>query len=207
CLEFAEKQIRVVTSDGHRLSVCSLDAPCDLADMRIIVPRKGIIELLRLLGDEGTVQVSVSNTYIQVSGEEFIFTSKLIDGRYPDYTKVFSKGPTSQVMVDRDLFRQSLVRVAILSNEKSHGVKFLLRPGVMSIHATNIEHEQAQDEIEVGYEGPELEIGFNVTYFLDAINVLPTGPISITFADSNSSAVIESPSNHRNLYIVMPMRL
>jgi DNA polymerase-3 subunit beta len=207
--EVTHNQLRVVATDGHRLALC--DGACDVAldDTKItaILPRKGIIELSRLLADD-EAKVSIGSNHIRVTGADYCFTSKLVDGAYPDYDRVVPKGGDKFVVGDREHLKQAFSRTAILSNEKYRGVRIELVDGAMHLVANNPEQEEAQEEVSVGYSGETIEIGFNVSYLLDVLNVLKSTEIRFTLADSNSSALVEDASGKsKALYVVMPMRL
>ena len=206
--EVTHNQLRVVATDGHRLALC--DGHCEVAvDDKIsaILPRKGIIELSRLLADD-EARVSIGSNHIRVTGADYCFTSKLVDGSYPDYDRVVPKGGDKLVVGDREQLKQAFGRTAILSNEKYRGVTIQLVNGAMHLAANNPEQEEAQEEVSVAYEGDSLEIGFNVSYLLDVLNVLKSKEIRFTLADSNSSALVEDASGaSKATYVVMPMRL
>ena len=206
--EVTHNQLRVVATDGHRLALC--DGACEVAvDDKIsaILPRKGIIELSRLLADD-EARVSIGSNHIRVTGADYCFTSKLVDGSYPDYDRVVPKGGDKLVVGDREQLKQAFGRTAILSNEKYRGVTIQLVNGAMHLAANNPEQEEAQEEVSVAYSGDSLEIGFNVSYLLDVLNVLKSKEIRFTLADSNSSALVEDASGaSKATYVVMPMRL
>lgn len=206
--EVTHNQLRVVATDGHRLALC--DGFCEVAlDTKIsaILPRKGIMELSRLLADDD-VRVSIGSNHIRVTGADYCFTSKLVDGSYPDYDRVVPKGGDKLVVGDREQLKQAFGRTAILSNEKYRGVRIELINGAMHLVANNPEQEEAQEEVSVAYSGDALEIGFNVSYLLDVLNVLKSKEIRFTLADSNSSALVEDASGEsKATYVVMPMRL
>ena len=174
--------------------------------MTAILPRKGIMELSRLLGDE-EVQLSMGANHIRITGTDYCFTSKLVDGAYPDYDRVLPKGGDKQVVGDRAELKQAFGRTAILSNEKYRGVRILLSNGAIKMVANNPEQEEAEEEVTVNYAGDDLEIGFNVSYLLDVLNVLKGSEIRFTLSDSNSSALVEDAANGSAVYVVMPMRL
>lgn len=206
--EVTANQLRAVATDGHRLALC--DGTCEVAvegKISAILPRKGIVELSRLLDDD-SVQVSMGSNHIRITGANYCFTSKLVDGAYPDYDRVVPKGGDKTVTGDREQLKQAFGRTAILSNEKYRGVRIQLQDGAMHMVANNPEQEEAQEEVAVSYAGDSLEIGFNVGYLLDVLNVLKTKNIRFILSDSNSSALIEEESDSSGaLYVVMPMRL
>ena len=208
-LEMGGNQLRSVATDGHRLAVC--DAELDIAGadgQQVIVPRKGIQELNRLLEDsDAPVTVQVGSNHIRVQLDQLRFTSKLIDGRFPDYERVLPKDSDKEILADREIFRQALVRTSILSNEKYRGIRLQLDAGRLRVQAHNPEQEEAEEEIEVEYDGPELEIGFNVNYLLDALNALSSSQARLSLRDANSSCLIQEPDASKCRYVIMPMRL
>ena len=209
-LEVNEGMIRTVATDGHRLAMNAVAAPIvNNTFVRVIIPRKGVLELVRLLeNDESQVSASVSDNHLRVDGPNFTFTSKLIDGRFPDYEKVLPKGGDKEIVVERDVLKEALSRAAILSNEKFRGVRIQLRPGLMRAIANNSEHEEAEEELNIDYQGEDLDICFNVIYLIDVLNTVQPGKVRLTFRDSNSGMLLEEhDSDGNSLFVVMPMRL
>ncbi|MGH8279429.1 MAG: DNA polymerase III subunit beta [Gammaproteobacteria bacterium] len=209
-IETSEGRLRVVATDGHRLALCDLEAafPADTSKQQMILPRKGVLELQRLLGDkEENVKVLIGSNHFRVELPGARFTSKLIDGRFPEYERVLPKGGDKVLIAETRSLRESLSRAAILSNEKYRGVRLQLDKNRLKVLAHNPEQEEAEDEVEVEYVGEALEIGFNVTYLLDALNAIIDQKVSVGFTDSNSSCLISSPSDSSCRYVVMPMRL
>ncbi|MDG0971230.1 MAG: DNA polymerase III subunit beta [Porticoccaceae bacterium] len=205
--ELSTNKLRVVATDGHRMALC--DGVCEVEvgeTLTAILPRKGIMELSRLLG-EGDVQVSMGSNHIRITGPDYCFTSKLVDGAYPDYDRVLPKGGDKLVTGDCAELKQAFSRTAILSNEKYRGVRILLSDGAIKMVANNPEQEEAEEEVTVNYVGDDLEIGFNVSYLLDVLNVLKGKDIRFTLSDSNSSALVEDDGDGSAVYVVMPMRL
>ena len=207
-LETDGKELRAVATDGHRLAIAEtpLTAPAKAAG-QVIVPRKGILELQRLLGAEGEVQLSISSNHVRATVGDVHFTSKLIDGKFPEYGRVIPAKPTKIVTGTRDSLRQALQRTAILSNEKYRGVRLNVSAGLLAVQAHNPEQEEAEDSVEVSYQGDEVEIGFNVTYLLDAISAVDGENVEIGLTDANSSCLIRAPGGTAARYVVMPMRL
>lgn len=208
-LELDKKSIRSVATDGHRLAMCELEALTGVNEsQQVIVPRKGVQELLRLLeSDEGDVEIQLGSNHIRISTLEIRFTSKLIDGRFPDYKRVMPKGGDKHIHADRGHLRQALARTSILSNEKYRGIRLSLEENILRIQAHNPEQEEAEEELEIEYQGESLEIGFNVTYLLDALGALPGDDVRILLSDANSSCLIEDGATGHCKYVVMPMRL
>lgn len=207
--EISAGQLRVVGTDGHRMAVADIDIEAKTdAPRQVIVPRKGVHEILRLLDDaEGAIEIGVSQNHIQLRSNRFVFTSKLIDGKYPDYAKVIPASQSKTIKVNRETIREALSRTAILSNEKYRGVRLILGNKTLRISAHNPEQEEAQEEITADYSGEVLEIGFNVGYMIEAISALEGEQIAIGMTDANNSCTIGSPSSKSPLYVIMPMRL
>ena len=208
-LEVSRNTLRAVSTDGHRLALCSMTAPIEQDDRhQVIVPRKGILELARLLTDpEGMVSIVLGQHHIRATTGEFTFTSKLVDGKFPDYERVLPKGGDKVVVGDRQALREAFSRTAILSNEKYRGIRLQLAAGQLKIQANNPEQEEAEEEISVDYDGSSLEIGFNVSYLLDVLGVMTTEQVRLILSDSNSSALLQEAGNDDSSYVVMPMRL
>jgi DNA polymerase III subunit beta len=207
-LETEGKALRAVATDGHRLALC--ETPLQAAaktSQQVIVPRKGVLELQRILGADGELELAIGTNHVRVQIGDIRFTSKLIDGRFPEYGRVVPSAPTKIVQADRDSLRQSLQRTAILSNEKYRGIRLTLHSDLLTVQAHNPEQEEAEDQLEVGYKGEDLEIGFNVNYLLDALAALDTDKVEIGLNDANTSCLIRAPGSTDTKYVVMPMRL
>lgn len=206
--ETHEKQLRTVSTDGHRLATCSRDVlPETQPDHQVILPRKGVLELARLLDSENLVKIQIGQNNLRAQAEGFIFTSKLVDGRFPDYRRVFPRQSDKILVATREVLKQAFSRAAILSNEKFRGVRLHLKTNLLHITATNPEQEEAEELVDVSYEGPELEVGFNVSYVLDVLNALKCEQVKWSLTDANSSALLEDFDNADAQYVVMPMRL
>ena len=206
-LETQESTLRAVATDGHRLALCEMTLGAPAKAGQVIVPRKAILELQRILGSEGEIELAIGTNHIRAQIGDIRFTSKLIDGRFPEYGRVIPNQPPRVALADRDLLRQALQRTAILSNEKYRGIRVGVKPGLLALQAHNPEHEEAEDQLEVEYEGEELEIGFNVNYLLDALGAIETDRVELGFTDANSSCLIRAPGSAEARYVVMPMRL
>ena len=207
--ELNDTQLRVVATDGHRLALCTLPEKLDTAgETQVILPRKGVLELARLLLDEDAeVAVVIGSNHIRATTNDFTFTSKLVDGKFPDYQRVLPRAADKIVIGSRIELRQAFTRTAILSNEKYRGVRLKLTDNSLDIVANNPEQEEAEEAVPVKYEGDSLEIGFNVSYLLDVLGVLSGEEIKLSLADPNSSALLEESEEGDSLYVVMPMRL
>ena len=207
-LETDGKSLRAVATDGHRLALCEMELTGKAkTNHQVIVPRKGVLELQRILGTEGTIELAVGTNHIRCQIGEIRFTSKLIDGRFPEYGRVIPASPPRTVEADRETLRQALQRTAILSNEKYRGIRLTARPDLLMLQAHNPEQEEAEDQVEVSYKGEEVEIGFNVNYLLDALGAIEGDKVEIGLTDSNSSCLIHGPGATHTRYVVMPMRL
>lgn len=207
--EVTAGQLRLVATDGHRLAMCTLKGDIQTGDgTQVILPRKGVIELARLLMNENDdVEVVIGSNHIRATTKEFTFTSKLVDGKFPEYERVLPRSSTKLVFGLREELRQAFSRAAILSNEKYRGVRLLLSDGNLEIVANNPEQEEAEETVAVDYQGEELEIGFNVSYLLDVLAVLTGEKVKLSMSDANSSALLEESEDGDSLYVVMPMRL
>ena len=207
-LETADGTLRAVATDGHRLALAEIpmEASAERAG-QVIVPRKGVLELLRLVEGDGDVEISLGSNHIRVEADDIRFTSKLIDGRFPDYDKVVPNDPGNVVLADRASLRAGLQRAAILSNEKYRGVRLTLEENRVTMQANNPEQEEAEEELEVSYSGDSMEIGFNVNYLLDALSAVDSDEVELGVSDPNSSCLIKTPGQRDNRFVVMPMRL
>lgn len=209
--EVTEGRLRVVATDGHRLALCDATVAQDANEkQQVIVPRKGVQELSRLLSEEDDeVTLTLGSNHLRVTVGNVTFTSKLIDGRFPDYERVLPKGGDRTLVSGREELRSSLQRAAILCNEKFRGVRLHVAGDVLRILATNPDQEEAEEELQVEYNGKDLEIGFNVGYMLDVLNALQGAYSRIILGDSNSSALMRDNDDEQAdaLYVVMPMRL
>ncbi len=174
----------------------------------VIVPRKGVMELVRLLdGGDSLLQLQIGSNNIRAHVGDFIFTSKLVDGRFPDYRRVLPKNPDKTLEAGCDLLKQAFARAAILSNEKFRGVRLYVSQNQLKITANNPEQEEAEEILDVSYDGAEMEIGFNVSYVLDVLNALKCEDVRLLLTDSVSSVQIEDGASQAAAYVVMPMRL
>jgi len=202
------KHLRAVATDGHRLALCQVKlGGKKMPEQQVIVPRKGVLELQRLMSGEGDVDLQLGSNHIRIELEGIRFTSKLIDGRFPEYERVIPQDTSNQLSADRDLLKGALQRTAILSNEKYRGIRLIIRDSGVVLQAHNPEQEEAEEELEVAYKGDDIEIGFNVNYLLDALGAIESGDVTLSVVDSNSSCLLREPGNDDCKYVVMPMRL
>jgi DNA polymerase III subunit beta len=207
-LETEGKTLRAVATDGHRLALSEAEMETKAkANQQVILPRKGVIELQRILGGDGNVDLAIGSSHVRAQIGDIRFTSKLIDGRFPEYGRVIPAAPSKLVEADREGLRQALQRTAILSNEKYRGVRINLKSDLVTIQAHNPEQEEAEDQVEVTYTGDEVEIGFNVTYLLDALAAVDSEKVILGLTDGNSSCLVRATGTASSKYVVMPMRL
>jgi DNA polymerase-3 subunit beta len=207
-MELTSSKIKLVATDGHRLALSEFETETGADEKQIIVPRKAVLELSRLLdGSDNPANCSMSQNHLRVETGTLVFTTKLIDGKFPDYQRVIPVDGNKTMEVSRETLKQSMSRIAILSNEKYRGIRLTLTSGNLSIQANNPDQEEAEEELQVNYDETEMEIGFNVTYLIDVLNVLDSDKVKIKLKDSNSSCIISDSEDSSCLYVVMPMRL
>ena len=207
-LETEGKFLRAVATDGHRLALSQADLDgADLDDQQVIVPRKGVLELQRLMGGGGSLDIELGANHVRIQLEGIRFTSKLIDGRFPEYDRVIPQESSNELKANKNILRDALQRTAILSNEKYRGIRLIIRDSGVVLQAHNPEQEEAEEEVEVEYSGDDIEIGFNVNYLLDAIGAVDGDEVTLSVVDSNSSCLVREPGNDGSKFVVMPMRL
>ncbi len=202
------RSLTLVATDGHRLALAQATLETDIPKQEVILPRKTVLELQRLLKDEDTpieMRFAPNQAKFTFSGMEFV--SKLVEGKFPDYNRVIPKNHKNKVVLGREPLLQSLQRAAILTSEKFKGVRVNIEPGLLRIASSNAEQEEAMEELEIDYGGDAIEIGFNVTYLIDALSNMSQEMISVELQDTNSSALITIPEQTGFKYVVMPMRI
>jgi DNA polymerase-3 subunit beta len=194
---------------GTGLALCTLNTPVEGATARqSILPRKGVMELVRFLADsEQPVKVMLGSNHLRAQTDDFTFTTKLVDGKFPDYERVLPRSGNNLIHAERNELRQAFSRASILSNEKYRGVRLILEVDQLMLVANNPEQEEAEETVTVDYKGSPFEIGFNVSYLVDVLNALSSDTVRISLADANSSALVESADGSDAVYVVMPMRL
>ena len=209
--EIQQDQIRVVATDGHRLSIAETEVKHNLTEeTQIIIPRKAIIELGRILNKDGeeTADIVFNHTHFQVIVGETCFTTKLIDGQFPDYENILpSEQQAKQLKADREQLKQVLTRTSVLSNEKFCSTCFKIQNDTLCLHVNNSENDEAEEKLNIDYTGESLDIGFNVAYFLDVLQVIQTEQIQLIFTSADASTLIKPVGEEDHRYIVMPMRL
>ncbi len=206
-LETSGNHLRAVATDGHRLALCQAELEGVFDEQQVIVPRKGVLELQRLIGGDGELNIELGANHVRIQLDGIRFTSKLIDGRFPEYERVIPKESSNELTADRGSFRGALQRTAILSNEKYRGIRLIIRDSGVVLQAHNPEQEEAEEELAVEYSGEDIEIGFNVNYLLDALGAVDGDEVTLSVQDSNSSCLIRQPGSDSSTFVVMPMRL
>lgn len=209
-LEVGAKSLKAVATDGHRLAMAEAPIPGGAGEevRQLIIPRKGVAEMLRLASQSGeAVTLSGSANQIRVLAGKQALTVKLVDGKFPDYERVIPRNGDKLILSNREQTKAALQRTSILSNEKFRGVRLNFSKGALKASTHNPEQEEAEEDIEIEYQGEPLEIGFNVSYLLDVLNVLGSEKVQISLSDPNSSCLIQAAGEERAKYVVMPMRL
>ena len=202
------KQLSLVATDGHRLAFASATLDTEVPRQEVILPRKTVLEMQRLLSDkEGAIEMQFANNQAKFSFDGMEFVTKLVEGKFPDYNRVIPKNHKNAITLGRTALLATLQRTAILTSEKFKGVRLNVEPGTLRVASNNAEQEEAVDELEIDYNGDAIEIGFNVTYLIDALSNMDQDMVRIDLADSNSSALITIPDNTTFKYVVMPMRI
>ena len=200
--------IKAVATDGHRLAFCQMATDQTFPKNDVIIPRKTILELQRLLEDsEDPVRIDFSGAQVRFVFGDVELISKLVEGKFPDYTRVIPKGYKNRFTVSREQLQKALQRAAIMTSDKFKGIRCILAPGSIKISSTNADQEEAVEEIELDYTGDNIDIGFNVTYLLDVLWNLKNDEIGIELGDANSSALVSISDNTDFKYVVMPMRI
>lgn len=202
------EELRAVATDGHRLAYASIRTQEKTELLEVILPRKAVLELVKLLNDnEDEVDIDISPSQIKFQLGEIILVTKVVDGKFPDYTRVIPTNYQKHFTIGRTVLQQALLRVSILSNEKFRGVRWTLTEGQLRISCANTEQEEAFEELEIAYKGDALDIGFNVTYLLDVLNNTTSEKVTCSFGDANSSVLITIAEDNNFKYVVMPMRI
>lgn len=200
--------IKMVTTDGHRLALAALELNTPHAQQEVILPRKTITELVKLLEDDpAPLSIEIRPTQAKFVFANTTFETKVIDGKFPDYQKVVPQGYTKKITIDRLTLLRALQRAAILSNDKFRGVRLMITENNLSVVCSNNEHEEAQEDLAVSYTGEPLDIGFNVNYLMDVLNNLASEDIDFAFGDANSSCVVTALDEPNFKYVVMPLRI
>jgi DNA polymerase III subunit beta len=207
-IEVKDNNINIVGTDGHRLSFTSLALKDPTKPVQIIVPRKTIVELVKLLNDtDDLLEISFSNNQAAFKFNDIDLITKVIDGKFPDYSRVIPQGHNNFFDIERALLLDSMLRASILSNDKYRGIRMVIEEGNLKLVSNNSEQEQAEEELEIDYKGEKIDIGFNVTYLIDVLTNIQSQKLTIAFSDSSSSCLVTIPNNEKYKYVVMPMRI
>ena len=202
------RQLSLVATDGHRLAFASATLDNDVPRQEVILPRKTVIEMQRLLSDtDGAIDMQFASNQAKFSFAGMEFVTKLVEGKFPDYNRVIPKSHKNHVVLGRTALLASLQRAAILTSDKFKGVRLNLEPGTLRVASNNAEQEEAVDELDIDYAGDAIEIGFNVTYLIDALGNMHQDMVKVELTDSNSSALLTVPDDPSFKYVVMPMRI
>jgi DNA polymerase-3 subunit beta len=202
------KQLSLVATDGHRLAFASATLDVEVPKQEVILPRKTVLELQRLLSDaDGAIDMQFANNQAKFSFDGMEFVTKLVEGKFPDYNRVIPKNHKNQITLGRVALLSTLQRTAILTSDKFKGVRLNIDPGSLRVASNNAEQEEAVDELDIDYGGDSIEIGFNVTYLIDALANMSQDMVSMELSDGNSSALFTIPDNATFKYVVMPMRI
>ncbi|EDZ65020.1 DNA polymerase III, beta subunit [beta proteobacterium KB13] len=206
--EIQGQKLNIVGTDGHRLSFTSTKLDDSYEKKEVIIPRKTIMELIKLLDDsDEIVELEILNQQVTFKFGDIFIITKVIDGKFPDYNRVIPVGYENGFLIDRQMLLNAMQRASILSNEKYRGIRLVLSENNMQLITTNSEQEEAQEDIEILYNKEAIDIGFNVTYLIDVLNNIQFDQLSFTFKDSNSSCLVTIPNNDDYKYVVMPMRI
>jgi DNA polymerase-3 subunit beta len=201
-------QLSLVATDGHRLAFASSTLDVEVPKQEVILPRKTVLELQRLLSDaDGAIDMQFANNQARFSFGGMEFVTKLVEGKFPDYNRVIPKNHKNSVTLGRVALLATLQRTAILTSDKFKGVRLNLDPGTLRLAANNAEQEEAVDELDIDYDGDSIEIGFNVTYLIDALANMTQDMVKLELSDGNSSALLTLPDDAQFKYVVMPMRI
>ena len=201
-------RLSLVSTDGHRLAFSCADLDVEVPKQEVILPRKTVIELQRLLSDkDGAIEIQFAANQARFRFEGMEFVTKLVEGKFPDYNRVIPKNHSNSVTLGRQALLSCLQRTAILTSDKFKGVRLNIEPGTLRVASTNAEQEEAVDELDIDYSGDSIEIGFNVTYIIEALSNMQQDMVRIDLQDGNSSALLTIPDNPHFKYVVMPMRI
>lgn len=208
-LELNGKSITSVAADGHRMSICRILCDSNNPDYRLLIPRKGVQEILRLLNNIEDTEVSVAagKSHIKIETQHYTFLSKLIDTKYPSYSRAIPTKQDKAVVIDRDILKRSLSRSVILANEKSKAIMLNVQDDLLTIIANNQEQDESEEQLEAKTEGEPIQIGVNASYLLDVLNYLDEGDVRISLSNSESSILVESVRDDMYQYIIMPMKI
>jgi DNA polymerase-3 subunit beta len=200
--------LSLVATDGHRLAFASAELDVEVPKQEVILPRKTVLELQRLLSDkDGAIELQFASNQARFRFEGMEFVTKLVEGKFPDYNRVIPRNHKNIVVLGRTALLSALQRAAIMTTDKFKGVRLNVEPGLLRVAANNADQEEAVDELDIEYNGDAIEIGFNVTYLIDALTNMGQDMVRVELSDGNSSALVTIPDNEHFKYVVMPMRI
>ena len=201
-------KLSLVATDGHRLAFASAELEVEVPKQEVILPRKTVLELQRLLSDkDGAIELQFAGNQAKFSFDGMEFVTKLVEGKFPDYNRVIPRNHQNIIILGRTALLAALQRAAIMTSEKFKGVRLNVEPGALRVASNNADQEEAVDELDIEYNGDAIEIGFNVTYLIDALTNMSQDMVRVELADGNSSALVTIPDNEHFKYVVMPMRI
>jgi DNA polymerase-3 subunit beta len=208
-LELDPQFITAVATDGHRMAICRLKNDVATPHHRLLIPRKGVQEIVRLLSGvaDETILLSAGKSHFKLVTSQYTFLTKLIEARFPAYAKAIPTAQDKQVIIDRDLLKRALSRIVILAHEKSRAVLLHIQEGLLTLVANNQEQEEAIETLPAETQGEELKIGINASYLLDVLNFITEGPLRLSLSNTNSSIMVESLQDEQYMYIIMPMKI
>lgn len=208
-LEFDNDSITAVATDGHRMAISKLQLTEPLSSHRIIIPRKGVLEILRLLSsiDDDSVRLLSGDGHLSIETSSFTFLTKLVESRYPAYSRVLPRHLSTFALIDKDTLKRALNRITILAHEKTKAIIMALETSSLCLIAANQQQEEATEEIEAQLDGPPIRIKINAAYLIDVINHIPEGLLRLSFADADSSILLESLADEAYQYVIMPMKI
>lgn len=208
-LELDPQTITAVATDGHRMAICRLTNELNGQHHRLLIPRKGVQEIVRLLSTvaDEVILVSAGKSHFKLVTSQYTFLTKLIEARFPTYTKAIPTAQDKQVIIERDLLKRALSRIVILAHEKSRAVLLHIQEGLLTLIANNQEQEEAIESLPAETQGEELKIGINASYLLDVLNYISEGPLRLSLSNTNSSIMVESLQDEHYMYIIMPMKI
>lgn len=202
------RQLSIVATDGHRLAFAAATLDVEVPKQEVILPRKTVLELQRLLSEkDGALEMQFAANQARFRFENMEFVTKLVEGKFPDYNRVIPRNHQNIITLGRQPLLASLQRTAIMTSEKFKGVRLNVEPGLLRVASSNAEQEEAVDELDIDYNGDAIEIGFNVTYLIDALQNMGQEMVRIELSDGNSSALLTNPDDDAFKYVVMPMRI
>ncbi len=205
--EVDNQKLNIVGTDGHRLSFTSIKLQKDFGKIQTIIPRKTILELVKLEDGNDEIEINISKTQAHFHFNNIDLITKVIDGKFPDYSRVIPVGHPNSFQIDRQELLTAMQRASILSNEKYRGIRVVITNNNLKMISTNSEQEQAEEEMEIKYQGENIDVGFNVTYLIDVLNNIQFDKLHFAFKDSSSSCLVTIPNNEDYKYVVMPMRI